>query len=101
MAFCCGEPKILGFKENIGIQVANHVEVQVRYPSAARVECTDLSCKISLPALRHANQFHPGIFSRVTSHDVVRAVGGTVANDYPFERSDGLRHRSEERRVGK
>src|ERR1035438_4051425 len=42
--------------------------------------------------LRHADQFHPRMFSRILSHDLISAVGRTIADDDPFERADGLRH---------
>ena len=56
------------------------------------VEGLDLSRKVPLLTLRHAQQLNPGIPAMYLLHDLVCPVGRTIAHDDPFERTACLRN---------
>lgn len=56
----------------------------------AGIKGVDFAGKVPLPALRHADQFNPWVVSRISGHNLVRAIGLTIADNRPFEESDVL-----------
>src|SRR3989442_252712 len=52
----------------------------------------NLSAEMPLGTLRHPDEFDPLVLCRISTHDVVRAVGRTIADDDPFSWSYRLPH---------
>src|ERR1700676_1633081 len=78
-------------ERDIGIEVADDVVAQFGQPGIARVKSMDLPFKMPFATFRHLDQLNPWVVRNITRHDFVSAVGRTIADDNPFDRTDGLR----------
>src|ERR1035437_9174402 len=80
------------FKRDIGVKVPDNVEIQVLHPVIPGVEGMNFPCEVPFATFWHPDQFDPGSVRHVLADDFVGAIGGTIADDHPFERRDSLGH---------
>src|SRR6266849_10062432 len=88
-------------KRHIGVQVPNDFEIQALHLVIPSVEGMSLSGEVALASFWHPDQIDPGALRHVLANDFVGAIGGTVTNNHPFERRNGLSHHRLERQLDK
>jgi len=93
--------EIIFFERNIRIQGANNLVIQMFRVSIPRVEAVGFTCKIATLALRHLKQLNPLTVPRITRHDFVCAVCGTIADNKPSHRPDRLTYNRANREFDK
>jgi hypothetical protein len=77
------EVKVTGLERNVGIDIANHLEVQSQNASEPLAEGVDFRGKVPLVRGGHPKQLDPGEAPRVIPYEAGRAIGGTVVDDDP------------------
>src|SRR5215472_6103841 len=67
--------EVAGVERNISVEAGYNVMRHLLSPGVARMKGIHLPGKMTLLALRHAQQLNPRICRRIAKHDIVCAVG--------------------------
>src|SRR5262249_22317565 len=84
------ELQIIRIKRTISIKITNDLIWRAGDAGEAGIKCMYFAREISCPSGRYPNQLDPWIVVSVFFHQFVRAIGGTIADDHPLLRLNGL-----------
>src|SRR5713101_6761061 len=90
--FAKQEEKVVFVKGDVCVQAANCTKVEILDSSVPCVKGMNFSREMPFAPLGHPNELDPWVIPCVFAHNLVRAIGRTVANDDPFDRPDCLHH---------